>query len=402
MESLFQEYNLQCWNDVVKHKGYNMKMKKKWKVFVLLLIVGISFGFINFKNVEDHNSKNVSEQIRSHVKKYEKENDYQGTVLVAQPGTILFKEAFGLADRKEKIENTLSTPFLIGSLTKSFVAVTVMQLVEEKVLDLNAPLKLYIPDLKDDLAKDLTLHILLKHQSGLVPHLERIIDFEDKDVNSQEIIEIINSSSLSFSPTSQYQYSNLNYTLSAIAIENATGKSLAQVLQEKTFQPLGMHNSGVERKTNYPQHRAKGYRKTAFGIKNEENIISYALGSGDIFSTIEDLYLWDQALYGNDLLSNKSKALVFEGENSEFGNYGYGFRIQKYQRGITHKKNGTLVRHGGTMNGFMANLHRYLDDELTVIILGNIRTFPIRNMTFELKEIALGVKVNTRNRSDLE
>ena len=98
-------------------------------------------------------------------------------------------------------------------MTKSFVAVSVLQLVEDGLLDLNEPIRTYIPELKDDLGKNLTLHILLKHQSGLVPHLERIIDFEDKDVSSQEIIDIINTSSLSFTPTSEYQYSNLNYTI---------------------------------------------------------------------------------------------------------------------------------------------------------------------------------------------
>lgn len=375
---------------------------KNRALLLLLFIAGSSFTLLNFEAPQKNSSKNLAEKIRIHVEKYVKEHDYQGAVLVAKDGKILFKDAFGLADRESDLENTIATPFLIGSLTKSFVAVTVMQLAEKGILDLHAPLKLYIPELKDDLAKNLTLHILLKHQSGLTPHLERITDFKDKDVNSLEIIEIINTSSLSFIPGSKYQYSNLNYTLSAIAIENATGKSYAQVLQERTFNPLKMYNSGVERKANYPKNRAKGYRKTTFGIKNEENIVSYALGSGDIFSTVEDLFKWARALYDNTLLSDKSKALLFKGENAEFGNYGYGFRILEYQRGTAIRKNGTLVRHGGTMNGFMANLHRYTDDKLTVIILGNIRPFPIRAMTFELKEIALGIEVGTRNRSELE
>lgn len=370
-------------------------------LFPILLLIS-TLVFFSSKNTENYpNNDSLSEKIEATLKNHIEDDDYQGAVLVAKDGKILFNKAYGFANREKKIKNTTKTQFLIGSLTKSFVAVSVLQLVENGLLDLNEPIRTYIPELKEDLGKNLTLHILLKHQSGFVPHLERIIDFEDKDVSSQEIIKIINTSSLSFTPKSEYQYSNLNYTLSAIAIEKVTGKSYAQVLQEKTFKPLEMNHSGVERKHNKPKNRAKGYRKTTFGIKNDENIVSYALGSGDIFSTVEDLYKWDQALYNNALLSEKSISLLFDGENSKFGNYSYGFRITEYQRGKGNS-NGTLMRHGGTMDGFMSNLHRYSDDNLTVIIVGNMRTFPIRKMTRELKEIVLDLKPEDRFNSKLE
>ncbi|WP_271784169.1 serine hydrolase domain-containing protein [Aquimarina algiphila] len=375
------------------------------KIIILVFlfsVFGITLTNFDCIRTEEKFPKSISEKIDHHIKKYVEKDHYQGTVIVAKEGKAIHKSAYGYSNREEKIKNTIETQFLIGSLTKSFVAVTVMQLVEKEILDLHAPIQSYIPNLKNELSEHLTLHILLKHQSGLSPHLERITNFENKDVSSREIIQIINTSSLSFSPSTQYQYSNLNYTLSAIAVENATGKNFADVLQEYTFDPLQMNNSGVERIANRPKNRAKGYHKKAFGIENDENIVSYALGSGDIYSTVEDLLKWDQALYQNTLLSDKSKALLFKGENSEFGNYGYGFRIHEYQRGRNKGKKGILTRHGGTMDGFMSNLHRYTDDRLTVIILGNIRPFPIRNMTFELKEIALGLEANERNRTKFE
>jgi CubicO group peptidase (beta-lactamase class C family) len=285
-------------------------MKKT--LFSLLLIISILVFLSSKKNENYNNSDSLSKKIETTLKNHIEDDDYQGAVLVAKDGEILFNKAYGYSNRENKIKNTTETQFLIGSLTKSFVAVSVLQLVEDGLLDLNEPIRTYIPELKEDLGKNLTLHILLKHQSGFVPHLERIIDFEDKDVSSQEIIKIINTSSLSFTPASEYQYSNLNYTLSAIAIEKVTGKSYAQVLQERTFKPLEMNHSGVERKHNQPKNRAKGYRKTTFGIKNDENIVSYALGSGDIYSTVEDLYKWDQALYNNTLLSEKSISLLFD------------------------------------------------------------------------------------------
>lgn len=371
-----------------------------FSIFSFATFIGLFFVFSSHINHTDTTENSLSKKIELTVKNYIEKEDYQGAILIAKDGNILFTKAYGMADREKKIENTIQTPFLIGSLTKSFVAVSVLQLVEEGLLDLNEPIRSYIPELKKTLGENLTLHILLKHQSGLSPHLERITTFKDKDVSPQEIIEIINSSSLSFISGTEYEYSNLNYTLSAIAMEKVTGKPYAQILKEKTFEPLGMYHSGVERKSNYPKNRAKGYYNGTFGIENDENIVSYALGSGDIFSTLEDLYQWDQALYDTTLLSPKSKALLFDGENVDFGNYGYGFRIQDYQR--SGEKKGTLMRHGGTMDGFMSNLHRYSDDKLTVIILGNIRPFPIRKMTRELKEIVLDIQPEDRLRPKLE
>jgi len=385
--------------------GENMKFLKYKSSFAILaagVLFAITFSSANSDGVLTTNAKSVSEKINAQITKYVTDENFQGTVLVARKGQIIYQAAYGLSDREKKLKNTLETKFLVGSLTKSFTAVTVMQLVEDGLLDLNAPIKKYIPTLKNELAKDLTLHLLLKQQSGLPPSFDPLTEFENRDVSSKELLEIINRTTLSFAPGTKYEYSNLNYTLCAIAIENATGKSYGQVLQERTFKPLGMKNSGVERLSQMPANRAKGYSKNDSRIENDENVVSYALGSGDIYSTVEDLLKWDKALYGNKFLSEKSKKQLFAGGSEEFGYYGYGFRIQEYQRGLENKNTGVLARHGGTMDGFMSNFHRYLDDELTVIILGNIRPFSIREMTFEIKEIALGVEVGKRNRSKLE
>jgi CubicO group peptidase (beta-lactamase class C family) len=362
------------------------------KFFILVCISNFCFA---------DQTTSVLQKIDKHIVKYVEEEDFKGVVLVAKEGKVIFKSAYGNADESNKILNTVNHKFLIGSLTKSFTAVTVMKLVDEGKLNLNAPLATYIPKLHKNISKDLTLHLLLKHQSGLPQHLERIASFEDKDVSPDEILAIINTASLAFSPGKKYQYSNLNYHLAAIAIENVMGKTYAQVLQDKIFSPLKMKNSGVERLNNVPVNRSNGYRKGLLGINRAENIVSYALGSGDIYSTVDDLLSWEQSLYNSKLLSEESQRLLFSGENNEFGNYGYGFRVRQYQRAID-QNNGTLTRHGGSMNGFLANLHRYTDDKLTVIVLANIRNFPIRNFTFEIKEISLGLAVGDRDREKFE
>jgi len=370
-------------------------MKRTKLISSLILLLISQFSIAEQTNI-------VSQKIDKHIQTYVEEEDFRGVVLVAKEGKILFNSAYGSADDSNNIMNDIDNKFMIGSLTKSFTAVTVMKLVDEGKLDLHAPLATYIPKLKSNLSKNLTLHLLLKQQSGFPQHLDRVVSFENKDVSSDEILAIINTTSLAFVPGSKYHYSNLNYHLAAIAIENVMGKTYAEVLQEKIFIPLNMKESGVERLTNVPTHKSKGYRKSWSGIKRGTNIVSYALGSGDIYSTVNDLLIWEQSLYGTKLLSEKSTKLLFSGESKEFGNYGYGFRIQEYQRAISNNNKGTLTRHGGSMNGFLSNLHRYTDDKLTVIVLANIRSFPIRNLTFEIKEIALGLNVGDRNRSDFE
>jgi hypothetical protein len=107
-----------------------------------------------------------------------------------------------------------------------------------------------------------------------------------------------------------------------------------------------------------------------------ENVVSYALGAGDIYSTVGDLFKWEQALYASKLVSKASKKCFFDGAGADFCYYGNGFRIQSCKRTTEIKTNGILTRYGSTMDCFMSNFHHYVEDDLTVIILGNIRPFP--------------------------
>ncbi|WP_440056465.1 serine hydrolase domain-containing protein (plasmid) [Pseudoalteromonas sp. T1lg65] len=363
------------------------------KVFILFFVWVMQFGSVacGFE---------LTKLANEHLLTYQQQHQFQGAVLIAKEGKVLFSEAYGFADREDKKNNALDTQFLIGSLTKSFTAVAIMRLFDAGKLDLKKPLSAYLPALESNKATALTLHHLLKHQSGLAVHLERLTSFEQKDVSSKEILEIINQSPLHFTPGTQYQYSNLNYHLAALVIEKVTDKTYSEAMSELVFKPLNMQHSGVERMASPPDNRANGYRKGLFGINRDENIVSYALGSGDIYSTVYDLLTWQQALTKPGFLTQNSLRLLFTPASEAFGNYGYGFRIQPYQR--AENSRGQVIRHGGSMDGFLTNLHYYQDDQLTVIVLANIRNFPIRQLTFELKELALGFSPGTRSRDELE
>lgn len=315
------------------------------------------------------------------------EGEFRGVVLVAKGDQLLHHAAYGFADTEAARPNTTSTAFQIGSLTKSFTAVTVMQLVDEGRLDLQAPISRALPGLAPRLGDRLTLHLLLKQRSGLPVHLERIAPQGDEHASRADLLALINRAEFSFPPGSRHEYSNLNYHLAALVVEAVTGKDFGEVLQERTFAPLAMSRSGAEIFGSPPAHRALGYRDGLLGWRHVENNMSYTLGSGEIYATAEDLWRWSRALDDPSYVSASSRAVLFDGGSEADGFYGYGFRIQPYQRpgGGT----GTLVRHGGSMDGFLSNLHRYLDDDVTVIILGNQRPFDIRALTRRIKALAL-------------
>lgn len=315
--------------------------------------------------------------------------DFRGVVLVARGDRIVHRAAYGLANEDTGTPNTAETAFHIGSLTKSFTATTVMQLVEDGVLDLHAPISRYLPGLDRHLGDQLTLHLLLRQRSGLPVHLERVAEQGDERATPADILGLINRTTPAFTPGSRHEYSNLNYHLAALVIEAVTGKPFADVLRERTFAPLGMSRSGIEGYANPAPHRAFGYRKTLTSWQHEENNMSYTLGSGDIHATADDLLRWSRALDDPAYVSKASRDAMFDGGGEADGWYGYGFRIQPYQR--PDGAIGRLVRHGGSMDGFLSNLHRYLDDDLTVIVLGNQRPFEVRGITRRVKQLALGM-----------
>lgn len=315
--------------------------------------------------------------------------EFRGVVLVARDDRIVHHAAYGLSNQETGAANTTGTAFHIGSLTKSFTATAVMQLVEDGVLDLHAPISRYLPGLDPQLGDQLTLHLLLRQRSGLPVHLERVAEQGDERATSADILALINRTTPAFTPGSRHEYSNLNYHLAALVIEAVTGENFADVLRERTFTPLRMTKSGIEGYASPAPHRALGYRKTLAGWQHDENNMSYTLGSGDIHATAEDLLRWSRALDDPGYVSKASRDAMFDGGSEADGWYGYGFRIQPYRR--ADGSAGRLVRHGGSMDGFLSNLHRYQDDGLTVIVLGNQRPFEVRGITRHVKQLALGM-----------
>lgn len=331
-------------------------------------------------------------RIDSLLDAYQSRHQLNGVVLVAHKGKVIYKKAVGVADSKTGKPLTTGSKFLIGSLTKSFTAIAVMQLVEKRLLDLHKPVGHYLPRLNKEIGTALTLHLLLKQSSGLPVHLNRIIELKHADLTEDELVRLFDTVTLHMKPGTGYEYSNLNYQLAAVIVAKVSGLSYKQYIERYILLPLGMHHSGLERTTEIPDGKATGHEvKDEQFLEAGKNYMGYALGSGDIYTTAEDLLLLDQALYASSFLSEESKKLLFDGRPEEFGGYGYGFRVKAYSRPSAERPGGKLVRHGGTMIGYTCNMSRYLDDQLTIIILGNIRPFPVMEINDAIAEIILSL-----------
>ena len=372
-----------------------IKQNGTWKIASVLFSMDLET--VNREPEDSHIIREIkNERMEPYIRSILNDTHFQGTVPVAKGDSVIHHSAYGMFDIEKAISNTIHTQFLIGSLTKSFVAVAVMKLIEEEKVDLFAPIAIYLPNLKKELSDGLTIHHLLKQQSGLEASFDNLTEYEIMDITPAELLAIINTSKRSFKPGEKYQYTNINFALLAMMIEAVTGTSYQQYLQQSIFNKADMQYTGIERLIHVPANRAIGYRKVNGILRRVHNSVAYAFGAGDIYSTASDLFKWKKTLTRLELINGRSLSMMFDGGGKDWGYYGYGFRIQPYQSLEEGKGSGDLIRHGGTMNGFISNFHYYRNDDLTVIILSNYRDIPIRRITYQLKELALGFGIEER------
>jgi CubicO group peptidase (beta-lactamase class C family) len=300
-----------------------------------------------------------------------KYRQFNGSALVAQNGKVIYKGAFGPANMEWNIPNTPDSRFRLGSITKQFTAMLTLQLVEQDKLKLDAKISDYLPDYRKDVGNKVMIHHLLTHTSGIPSYTSQPGFFENVSRNPYKVDEFLKkyaSGELEFEPGAKYSYNNSGYFLLGAIIERVTGKPYEQVLKENIFDPVGMKNTGYDHHDTIIPKRASGYSKTADGYTNAlylDMSIPYAAGS--LYSTVEDLYLWDQSLYTEKQLSAQSKALMFK---PFLQDYAYGWVV----RNASFKQNDQpvqLITHGGGINGFTTMIVRYPKEKNLIVMLDN-------------------------------
>lgn len=277
-----------------------------------------------------------------------------------------------MANMEWSIPNQPDTKFRIGSVTKQFTATLILQLVEEGKIKLDGKITDYLPDYRKNTGDKVTIHQLLNHTSGIPSYTGNPEFFPKYSRDAYAVPDFVKkfaSGDLEFEPGSKFSYNNSGYTLLGAIIEKVTGKSYETVLKEKILDPLGMTNTGYDHHATLLPKRASGYQKTSNGFINAAYLdMSLPYSAGSIYSTVEDLYKWDQSLYEDKILSAESKKLMF---TPGLSNYGYGVAISDKPIGKTEQKT-KIIEHSGGINGFNSNFARAVDKHQTVIILDNV------------------------------
>lgn len=337
-------------------------------------------------------SQTKPEQIDQLLKRYAEYGQFNGSALVSEHGKILYKNGFGLANMEWDISNAADTKHRLGSITKQFTALLILQMAEQGKLRLDVPITTYIPDYPKASGEQITIHHLLTHSSGIPNYTSFPNFFKDISRNyysPADFVKLFWEMPLEFKPGEKFAYSNSGYFLLGYIIEQVSGKTYETCLQENIFTPLHMNDSGFDHSEKITKNRAAAYEKNGSSYNIAPYIdmnLPYAAGS--MYSTAEDLYLWDQALYTDKLVSAKSRELMFGNHIAARGGY-YAYGWSVYEREITGKKL-KFTEHGGGINGFNTLISRNITDNNLVVLLNNTGGGPLDEINRAINNILYG------------
>jgi CubicO group peptidase (beta-lactamase class C family) len=310
-------------------------------------------------------------RIDAYLTRANKLGQFNGAALVAENGKVIYKKGLGLANMEWNVPNEPDTKFRLASITKQFTAALILQLVDQGKVKLDGKLSEYLPDYRKDVGDKVTIHHLLTHTSGIPSYTSLPKFMEEKTRNPYTVAEFVKqfaSGDLEFEPGAKFRYNNSGYFLLGAIIEKIHGKPYEQVIKENIFDPLGMKNSGYDHHGTILAKRASGYQKTPTGYTHAPYLdMSIPYAAGSLYSTVEDLYLWDQALYTDKIVSAKIKEVMYK---PFLDNYAYGWNISKVSLGQS-KEVINSVAHSGGINGFGTLLTRYPDQKHLIVLLDN-------------------------------
>jgi CubicO group peptidase (beta-lactamase class C family) len=297
-------------------------------------------------------------------------NSFSGTILLARDGTPLVSKGYGFANLEWRIPNAPDTVFRIGSITKQFTAMVVMQLREQGKLKTDDPVCRYLAPCPEAWAP-VTIHHLLTHTSGIRSYTGlaewRKVNMVPKTVD--EMIGFFRDLPLEWAPGTKWAYNNSGYFLLGAIIEKVTGQKYAQVVQELIFTPLEMKDSGYDWTAAIIPRRASGYMGRGSGLSNAAPLdMQQPYSAGALYSTAVDLLKWDQALYTDRLLPAPARQMMW---TPVMNDYAYGWAV----RGPSPATFGhRQLAHSGGINGFSSMIIRLPDTKMTAIVLSNNAT----------------------------
>lgn len=290
-------------------------------------------------------------------------------LLVSRGGKVVQAQGFGLANVELQVPVKPQTVFQSGSVGKQFTATAVMMLVEEDKVKLDDPLTKYFPD-APAAWKEVTVRELLSHTAGFGDY-PKTFDFR-KDWTEPELLKLVEGIPPAFPPGTKWEYSNLGYLTLGILIHRVTGEFYGDFLQQRIFRPLGMETTRIISEADIVPNRAAGYRLVKGELKNQEWVAPMVntTADGALYFSVLDLAKWDAALDSERLLKRSSLELMWtpaklkNGQPNKDG-YGFGWFIEQHHG---HR----VIRHSGAWQGFKSEIARYVDDQLTIVVLANL------------------------------
>ncbi len=287
--------------------------------------------------------------------------------MIIKDSEIVYLKTAGFADIAAEKEIAQNTAFYLASLSKQFTAMAIMILYERGKLDFDDPIYKYFPDFPA-YGKDIIIRNLLTHSSGLRDHYEVVGVDIDSLTNTDVWNILLNQDSLQFKPGAKMRYSNSGYVILAMLVERISARSFSRFLAENIFDPLDMNNTVVyDEKKPHVTNRGIGYVKDSIGSFTKSDYSLSTTGAGGIYSTLEDLYKWDQTLYTEKLIKSETIAEAFSPFLTSDGtitNYGFGWMIDEY-RGISYHY------HTGSLKGFRNIILRIPEHRFTFVVLSN-------------------------------
>jgi len=315
---------------------------------------------------------------------YHRDDKFSGSALVGYRDTVVYEGAFDFADETWKIENTPTTRFQIGSLTKQFTAALILELAQQSRIDLDATLSSYLPDYRSDVGDAVTIRELLGHSAGVPDFVRRpdIMQILKEPATPQEVISKYCNNALEFTPGTQFKYSNCGYLILGALYEQVTGESYAEGLQRLTAR-AGLTDTGVSGPRAIVPRLA-----TAYVVENGHQMKapyidwSVAFSSGAVYSTVRDLWQWRGELLAGRVLGEEGITEIFA--IRPFG-YSFGWHVGRTSQGqlrtflasdydaqpATNSANLLLASHSGDLPGFHSCMTLFLDGTWTVILLDN-------------------------------
>ncbi|WP_026477218.1 serine hydrolase domain-containing protein [Alkaliphilus transvaalensis] len=350
---------------------------------IMLVMTGCSGGktATTFKTEADGSGSELEESIHQSITRYSNAGIFSGVVFIAQDEEVLMHRAYGKADYEENKDHDKDQIYQIGSLTKAMTGLVIMQLQQEEKLHVEDLLEIYIPSFPH--SNKITIQQLLSHTSGL-PSQPWEIDldinlYRTKNAsknNEEQHLELLSP------PGSKFSYSNIGYTLLGFIIEELTEKSLEDVMSERIFKPLDMKNTTFNVEDIDQNQLAKAYYKKneVISEKGWWDVNVGPRGGGGLYSTISDLYKWDQGLYSEKLLEKQYLDEIFklQIDSTHQSDYSYGWFLD------THNNN-VIFQHDGISAGYHTYIYRNLQDKKTIIILSNFQQSPIWSIVGDIK-----------------